>query len=163
MSGVEARIGVRVQDVRAGYPSFEERSKSLPTFACPLTAACECLVPQSIDALTEGAQLSEVARHCVVLVVAVDDLPKPCTDLAWASMHPAAKFDLDGLQLRNHPLLRRNAPDGEGPGLVALPTVVSEPQEGERLWLSRAAPIPVSNEICAFHSSTSLDVSKASR
>jgi hypothetical protein len=28
-------------------------------------------------------------------------------------MHPAAKLSLDSLELRNHPLLRRNAPDGE--------------------------------------------------
>ena len=91
MSGVEARIGVRVQDFRTGYPSFEERSKSLPTFACPLTAACECLVPQSIDALTEGAQLSEVARHCVVLVVAVDDSAEPGTGFGRAIVHASTK------------------------------------------------------------------------
>jgi hypothetical protein len=36
-------------------------------------------------------------------------------------MHPAAKLYLDSLELRNHPLLRRNAPDGERIGLVASP------------------------------------------
>jgi len=95
MSGVEARIGVRVQDFRAGYPSLEERSDSLPTFACPLTAACECLVPQSIDPLTEGAQLSEVARHCVVLVVAIDDSAEPGTGFGRAIMHATTKLDLE--------------------------------------------------------------------
>ena len=76
-----------MQDVRARYPSLEERSESLPTFACPLTAACECLVPQPIDALSKGAQLSEVARHCVVLVVAVDDFAEPSTGFGRAIVH----------------------------------------------------------------------------
>jgi len=62
-------------------------------------------------------------------------------------MHPAAKLDLDGLQLRNHPPLRRDAPDGEGIGLVASPTVVSEAQEVERLGFSRATLLPVSGSI----------------
>ena len=133
-----------MQDFRARYPSFEEGMKSLPPFASPLTPACEDLIPQPVDALPEGAQLSQISGHCVVLVIASDHLPKPCTDLAGAIMHPAAKLDLDGIQLRNHPLFRRDAPDGEGIGLVAPPTVVSEAQEVERLRFSRATPLPVS-------------------
>src|SRR5579862_8296083 len=122
MSGVEAGLRVRVQDFRAWYPPFEQRSEALPPFAGALAAAREYLEPQPINTLPEGAQLSQISGHGVVLVITGDDLPKPCTDLAWASVHPAAKLDLDGLQLRNHPLLRRNAPDGEGIGLVAPPT-----------------------------------------
>src|SRR6516162_11151531 len=147
MSGVEASLRIRVQDFRTRYPPFEQRSESLPPFVGTLTAACEYLIPQPVDALPEGAQLPNISGHRVVLVVAVDDLPKPCTDLARASMHPAAKLDLDGLELRNHPLLRRNTPDGEGIGLVAPPTVVGEAQEGERLWFSRATPLPISGSI----------------
>ena len=101
MSGVEASLRIRVQDFRARYPAFEQRSESLPPFAGTLTAACEYLIPQPVDALPEGAQLPDISGHRVVLVVAVDDLPKPCTDFARASMHPAAKLDLDGLELRN--------------------------------------------------------------
>jgi hypothetical protein len=112
-----------------------------------LTAAGENLIPQPVDTLPEGAQLSQISGDCVVLVIADDHLPKPCTDVAGASVHPAAKLDLDGLQLRNHPLLRRNAPDGEGIGLVAPPTVVSEAQEVERLRFSRATLLPVFGSI----------------
>jgi hypothetical protein len=108
MDGVEASLRIRVQDCRARYPSFEQRSESLPPFAGALAAACEYLIPQPVDALPEGAQLTEVSGHCLVLVIAVDHLPKPCTNLAWAIMHSAAKLDLDGIQLRNHPLLRRD-------------------------------------------------------
>jgi len=136
-----------VQDFRARYPSFEQRSANLPPLAGTLAAACECLVPQSIDALPEGAQLSDITGHCVVLVVAVDDLPKPCTDVAWAIMHPATELGLDSLELRNHPHLRRNAPDGERVGLVPSPTVVSEAQEVERLWFTRTTLLPISGSI----------------
>src|ERR1017187_3828456 len=86
MSGVEASLRIRVQDFRARYPPFEQRNESLPPFAGTLTAACDYLIPQPVDALPEGAQLPEISGHRVVLVVAVDDLPKPCTDLARASI-----------------------------------------------------------------------------
>src|ERR1039457_4176373 len=147
MTGVEARLRIRVQDFRARYPPFEQRNKSLPPFVGTLTAACEYLIPQSVDALPDRAHLPEISGHRMVLGVAVDDLPKPCTGLARASMHPAAKLNLDGLELRTHPLLGRNTPDGEGIGLVAPPTVVGEGQEGERLWFSRATPLPISGSI----------------
>jgi hypothetical protein len=114
-----------MQDLWARYPPFEQRNKSFPPFASPLTATCECLMPQSIDALPEGAQLSDVARHCVVLVIADDDFPKPCTGLGPAIMHAAAKFGLDGLQLRCHSRFRCDAPDCEGSGL--------EPQDSPRI------------------------------
>ena len=69
----------------------------------------------------------------MVLVVASDHLPKPCTDLTYTIMLPAKKLKLDALQLRYHSLFRRNPPDGEGIGLVASPTVVGEAQEREGL------------------------------
>lgn len=111
-----------MQDCRARDPPFEQRSESLPPRAGALTPACEYLIPQPVDALPEGAQLKEVSGHCVVLVIAVDHLPKPCTDLAGAIMHPAATLDVDSLEFRNHPLFHRDTPDGEGINLVASPT-----------------------------------------
>jgi hypothetical protein len=56
-----------VQDFRARYPSFEERSERLPPLASPLTRACEEVIPQPVDALPEVAQLSKVPGQCVVL------------------------------------------------------------------------------------------------
>jgi len=128
-----------MQDVGTRYPPFEHRDKCLPSFAS--------LVPQSIDTLTEGTELSDVARHCVVLVVAVDDLSEPCTDFAGASMHAATKLNLDGLEFRGHSRFRRNAPHGEGSCLVPLPTVVGEAQEVERRRFSRATLLPISDSI----------------
>jgi len=83
----------------------------------------------------------------MVLVVAGDDLPKPYTDLTGAIMLVALKLSLDGFQLRNHPQPRSDPPDGEGLGLVALPTVVGEPQEVEGLRFPFPSLLPVTGRI----------------
>jgi hypothetical protein len=80
----------------------------------------------------------------VVLVVAHDDLPKPLADLACTVMLPALKLGLNGFELRNHPLRRRDSPDGKGPTPPEMPTIVGEPQEYEGFWFSLATPFSVS-------------------
>jgi len=57
-------------------------------------------------------------------------------------MLTASKISLDGLKLRNHSLLRSNPPDGEGLGLVTLPTEVGEAQEVEGLRFPFPTPFP---------------------
>src|SRR5437867_12687965 len=74
----------------------------------------------------------------MVLVVAQHNLAKPGTDLGRAMMLPALKLSLDGFQLRDHSLLRRNPPDDESSVALALPTEVGETQEREGLWFSLA-------------------------
>ena len=134
-----------MQDPRRWYPPFEDRSKLLPLLPRALTTTDQYVTPQSIDAFSEGAHLIDVAGDSMVLVVAVDHLPKPFTDLTGAIMLAALKLSLDGFQLRNHALFRSDPPDGEGLGLVALPTVVSQPQEREGLWLPLSALFPVAS------------------
>jgi hypothetical protein len=58
-------------------------------------------------------------------------------------MIPALKFSLDGFQLRDHPLLGRNPPDGESSGASVPPTEVGETQESEGLWFSLSALLSV--------------------
>ncbi len=108
----------------------------------PVGTLDENIPPEPIDALSEGAQRADVPRNSMVLVVASDHLPKPCTNLADTIMLPAEKLNLDGLQLRYHSLFRRNPPDGEGIGLVATPAVVGEAQEREDLWFPFAPLFP---------------------
>jgi hypothetical protein len=55
----------------------------------------------------EDAQ--RVTAHRMVLVVALHNLPKPYADVTHAMVLPM--LCLDDIQLRNHPLLRCNAPD----------------------------------------------------
>jgi len=60
-------------------------------------------------------------------------------------MLPALKLSLDGFQLRDHSLFRRDPPDDERSITDALPTVVSQPQEREGLWFSLSALSPVAS------------------
>jgi len=61
----------------------------------------------------------------MILVIPQHNLPKPRTNLDRTMMLPKAKFSLDGFQLRDHPLLRRDSPDDEWSG-GELPTEVGE-------------------------------------
>jgi hypothetical protein len=61
----------------------------------------------------------------MVLVITQHNLPKPRTDLGRTVMLPALKFSLNGFQLRDHPLLSRDPPDGECSG-GELPTEMGE-------------------------------------
>jgi hypothetical protein len=113
-----------MQDSEYGYPPIENRSQGFPPQLGALAAMDENIPPEQIDALSEGAELIDIPGNSMVLVVASDHLPKPCTNLTDTIMLPAEKLNLDGLQLRNHSLFQRNPPDGEDIGPVASPAVV---------------------------------------
>ena len=147
MSGVKACFRIRMQNGGWRYPLFQDRGEFLPLLPRGLAAANEDVTPQSIYAMPEDTQLIEVAGDSMVLVVAGNNLSKPYTGLTGAIMLPALKLSLDGFQLRNHSLLRCDSPDGEGLVLVALPTVVGEPQEREGLRFPLPMLLPVSGRI----------------
>ena len=126
------------------YPPFQDRGKLLPLLPRGLTAANEDVAPQTIDAMSEDTQLVDVAGDSMVLVVAGDNTPKPYTNLTCAIMLPALKLSLNGFELRDHPLLRRDSPDDES-SVGELPTEVGEAQECEGLWFSLSALLPVSS------------------
>src|SRR6266446_2275666 len=77
MSGVEACIRIGMQDARLGNPSVQQWGKSLPPHLCSLTAPDENTPPQPVDTLLKDAELSRVAGHSVVLVIAQHNSPKP--------------------------------------------------------------------------------------
>src|ERR1051325_6816101 len=79
----------------------------------------------------------------MVLVITQHHLPKPCTGFAGRVMLPALKFSLEGFQLRNHPLLGRNPPDGEDSGVSGTPTELGETQKRKGLRFSLATPLSV--------------------
>ena len=101
MSGVEAGVRVGMQDSGDGYPPIENRSQRFPPLLGALAATDENIPPESVDALSEGAQLTDIPGNSMVLVVASDHPPKPCTNLTDTIMLPAEKLNLDGLQLRH--------------------------------------------------------------
>jgi hypothetical protein len=90
MDGVEASLRIGVQDSRVWDPPIEERNEAFPPHIGALAAAHQDLMPQSVDALSEEAQLVDVPGNGVVLVITSDDLSEPCTDLARAIMLSAA-------------------------------------------------------------------------
>lgn len=50
----------------------------------------------------------------MVLVVTNDNLPEPFADLARTVMLPVLKLGLNGFELHNSPLRRRDSPAGKG-------------------------------------------------
>jgi hypothetical protein len=57
----------------------------------------------------------------MILVITHDNLPKPFADLATTVMLPALKLGLNGFELRNHPLGRRDSADGKGSATPEMP------------------------------------------
>jgi hypothetical protein len=88
-------------------------------------------------------QLTRVTGNGMILVVTQHNLPKPDTDLGRTMMLPASKLGLDGFELRNHPLFRRNSPDDEW-SCRELSTKMRKAQKREGLWLPFATPLPSS-------------------
>src|ERR1700674_4257416 len=99
MSGIEAGVRIGMRDSGFGHPPVEDRSQRLPLLPRALTATDQDVPPEPIDASSEGAQRIDIPGNSVVLVVASDHLPKPCTNLTDTIMLPAEKLNLDGLQL----------------------------------------------------------------
>ena len=136
-----------MQDAGWWDPSVEDRAIFRPLLSRGLTATNQNASPEPMDAMLEEVQLVDVAGDSMVLVITRYDLLKPCTDFDHAIMHPALKLSLDSFELRSHSLLRSDPPDGEGFGLVALPTVVGEAQEREGLRFPLATLLPVTGRI----------------
>ena len=135
-----------MQNAGLRNPPGQERGETSPSHLCALTATDKDAPPQPANATLKDAQLSRVPRNSMVLVVAQHNLPKPCTDLGRAMMLPALKLSLNGFELRDHPLLRRDPPDDEWSG-GELPTEVGETQEREGFRLSLATSLSVSSGV----------------
>src|SRR5437773_2765539 len=114
MAGGEACIRIRMQSAGLGNPPVQDWGETSPSHLCALAATDKDAPPQPANATLKDAQLSRVPRNSMVLVVAQHNLAKPCTDRGRAMMLSALKLGLDGFELRDHWLLRRNPPDDEG-------------------------------------------------
>ena len=76
--------------------------------------------------MPEGTELIHISGDSMVLVVALNDLRQPFTNLRCRRVLPADQFCFDDAQLRHHPLTRRFAPDDETAVAPPLPTIVCE-------------------------------------
>src|SRR5215470_15709325 len=107
MGSREAGIGIGMQNAGLRNPPGQDWGETTPSHLGALTATNENAPPQPADATTEDAQLRRVARNRMILVEAQHNLSKPVADLGRTMMLPALKLNLNGFELRDHPLLRR--------------------------------------------------------
>jgi hypothetical protein len=134
-----------MQNTGLRNPPVQQWVETVPPHLRALTATNQNASPQSAHATPENAQLPGVTGHRVVLVVALHNLPKPVADLTRTMVLPVLKLCLDEVELCNHTLLRRNAPDVEGSAAREAPTETREPQEREGLRFSLATPFSISD------------------
>ena len=143
MNGVEALIGIRMQNTRLRNPPVQQWVETIPSHLRTLTATDQHAPPQSAYATPEDAQLTGVAGHGVILVVTLHNLSEPSADLTRAMVLPVLKLCLEDIELRNHPLLRRNAPDVKGSAAREVSTEMREPQKRKGLGFSLATPLSI--------------------
>jgi len=124
VASVEAFVGIRMQNSGLGNPPVLQWGETIPSHLRALTTTDQNAPPQSAYATPENAQLTRVAGHRVVLVVTLQDLPKPLADLTRTMMPPMLKLSLNRLKLRHHyglcgpVLLQRARRTGDLPVLV---------------------------------------------
>jgi hypothetical protein len=94
MNGVEALVGIGMQDMRVRNPPVKQWVETVPPHLRALTATDKNTPPQSAYATPEDAQLPGVTGHSMVLVVALHNLPKPCADPTRTMMFPVLKLCL---------------------------------------------------------------------
>src|SRR5262245_38983186 len=85
MYGVEANIRMRMQNPGSGDPSYEERPKSCPRHAAPLTPKTERSIPAPDDLVAKGFQTIQVAGNCVIVEIALYYGPQPFPYVAQAA------------------------------------------------------------------------------
>jgi hypothetical protein len=121
---------------------------SFPAF--PRWAAFGCAVPPhepvAGDLWSKARQHCQVARDCMVLVVAVEYAPQPSANLRCRFVHLSAKSLLNFLQFLPPSVAIANAPDFESPQTVlrtyTLTRRILEAQKGERLRFRSSIPGP---------------------
>ena len=133
-----------MQNTGLRNPPVQQWVETVPSHLGALTATDQSAPPQSAYAPPEDAQLTRVTGHRVVLVVALHNLPKPYADLTRAMVLPVLKLSLDNADLRNHPLLRRNAPDIKSSAALEISAKMRESQKREGPGFSLATLLPVS-------------------
>ena len=99
----------------------------------------------------------------MVLVVALHNLPEPCADVPRTMMLPVLKLCLYDVELRNHPLLRGEAPDIKSSAAREISAKMRESQKREGLGFPLATLLPVSDGEPPEHFNTELTPSGSCR
>ena len=142
MTGGEANFGIGMEHTRCGEPVRHQTVEASPVGPAFPTAAEKHSPPESRHPVAKYIKALHIARHRVVIEVALNDRLQPFTGLGHRIVHALAELLLDLSQLAPHALANRPAPHREVPFAV-LPADVREAQEIERLWLAFPSSFPV--------------------
>ena len=99
--------------------------------------------PVPLDLDLEALQTLHIAWHAVIIVMPLDHLPKPRSEVGHRVMTPTHQGAFNDLKLLAHPFFARPSFDGEPLIPVALATDMHEPQEFKSLWLPLSSLPPV--------------------
>jgi hypothetical protein len=110
-----------MQNSRERNPAFQQRTQLLPGLLATLTATIQTSSPQPTQAMPEGTELIHISGDSMVLVVALNDLRQPFTNLRCRRVLPADQFCFYDAQLRHHPLCRRLRQTMKLPSLRRFP------------------------------------------
>ena len=131
-----------MEHTRCGEPVLRQTVQAGPV-GPPFPAAAEKYSPpESRHPVAKYMKALDIARHRVVVEVALNDRLQPFTGLGHAIVHALAELLLNLSQLAPHALADRLAPHREVPFAV-LPADVREAQEVERLRLAFSSSFPV--------------------
>src|SRR6202162_6102377 len=112
-SGVEAVTGQWVQYPDRREEAVGDADKLLPAHERTLAASLERLEPTPSHLVEVPPQAWAVSGNGIVVQVPFEHLIQPCPGLGDGVVHSLAQLRLDRLQLLQHPLLDRPAPDDE--------------------------------------------------
>src|SRR5712692_2056320 len=118
------------------YPDRREEAvggggELLPAHKCTLAASLERLEPAPSHLVEVPPQARAVSGNSIVVQVPFEHLIQPCPGLGDGVMHSFAQLHLDRLQLSQHPLLDRPAPDDKRAPFARSRAEVLEAEEVE--------------------------------
>jgi hypothetical protein len=120
MSGVEAHVRIRVEDLGSRDPSRDQWPKLDPRQTTLLAPSLKCTAPVPSRLKSKDVQTVHVAGHRVIVEVALYDRLQPFPDCGHWLMPAPSKLLLKLFQLGCEALPDRLARDGESAGFPSL-------------------------------------------
>ena len=91
-----------MEDDRFRKPVIHQLRHPLPSHPILLATSPQRASPEVGDVVPEHMQCMGIGRHCVVVEVAVDDVPQPFPLCGDRLVHAPPHFLFDHLELRSH-------------------------------------------------------------
>src|SRR6202048_3826447 len=148
MSDGKAPIRPRMKNVRLRKPIVGKLLHSIPWDIALVAAAAESPPPAPDDFVTECPQCANVGRHCVVVEVALDDMPQPLAHRREWVVHAPPHLLADRLELRSH-AVAPGLPFDQEATPARFTADEDEAEEVEGFRLAEPAPLAVLRRIAS--------------